>query len=469
VPRSTPDTKGEGSGTAAYLSRRLADMHVYGEAGQEAPPFRLAPRPVALPAELSGRLQEIGEDLAAFQDALQHLYRQSEKDASLSFVRTYLDRGKPQQVVEHARLNRLKKDLPILIRPDILDTEDGIKVAEVDAVPGGWGTLAALQEVYADLGFDPGGGPTGVVDAFGAAIAALTGNPGARVAIAVSDEASDYLPEMEALGRAARSRGLDVSVLHPRQIRFSDEGLFLPEGGRVDVLYRFFELFDIKNVPKWEIFLYAAKHRTVTLTPPAKPYLEEKLQAAFLFHDSLAPLWQDRLGPNRLERLRALFPRTWVVDGGELPPQARISGLTIGNVPVRSFRELKGLSQSERQNWLLKPSGFSPLAWGAHGVRVGADLSAADWEEAVDRSLAAWEAGDSPWVLQAYHKPKVGRAEILEGDRARPFECRGRYCPYYFRTGEGMTLGGVLVTLCPKDKKIIHGMSDAVMAPGSGF
>jgi hypothetical protein len=26
-------------------------------------------------------------------------------------------------------------------------------------------------------------------------------------------------------------------------------------------------------------------------------------------------------------------------------------------------------------------------------------------------------------------------------------------------------LGGVLATICPKDKKIIHGMRDAVMTP----
>jgi hypothetical protein len=28
-------------------------------------------------------------------------------------------------------------------------------------------------------------------------------------------------------------------------------------------------------------------------------------------------------------------------------------------------------------------------------------------------------------------------------------------------------LGGVLATICPADKKIIHGMSDAVMLPGA--
>jgi len=42
-------------------------------------------------------------------------------------------------------------------------------------------------------------------------------------------------------------------------------------------------------------------------------------------------------------------------------------------------------------------------------------------------------------------------------------------CPYYFVSGEGdsarPTLGGVLATIVPADKKIVHGMADAVLAP----
>ena len=52
----------------------------------------------------------------------------------------------------------------------------------------------------------------------------------------------------------------------------------------------------------------------------------------------------------------------------------------------------------------------------------------------------------------------------LDGD----VEGRVRLCPYYFVTGEdAVELGGVLATLCPPDKKAIHGMPDAIMAPCS--
>ena len=45
---------------------------------------------------------------------------------------------------------------------------------------------------------------------------------------------------------------------------------------------------------------------------------------------------------------------------------------------------------------------------------------------------------------------------------------RLRLCPYYLVTGEKVELQGALATLCPMDKKLIHGMQDAVLVPVSG-
>ena len=42
---------------------------------------------------------------------------------------------------------------------------------------------------------------------------------------------------------------------------------------------------------------------------------------------------------------------------------------------------------------------------------------------------------------------------------------RVRLTPYYFVVDGAARLGGILATLCPSDKKKIHGMVDAVMVP----
>ena len=79
----------------------------------------------------------------------------------------------------------------------------------------------------------------------------------------------------------------------------------------------------------------------------------------------------------------------------------------------------------------------------------------------------------SPYVLQRYHKPGLVEAEWYDFDRDQlvPMKGRVRLCPYYFVAGEAeaarASLGGVLATICPVDKKIIHGMSEAIFAPCS--
>jgi hypothetical protein len=117
----------------------------------------------------------------------------------------------------------------------------------------------------------------------------------------------------------------------------------------------------------------------------------------------------------------------------------------------------------------LKVSGFSEHAWGARGVFLGSDLSQADWSAAVDRAIASFET--SPFVLQRFEKPRAVETQWFDFDKNElvPMKGRARLCPYYFVAGEGDAarpqLGGVLATIVPADKKIVHGMSDAILAP----
>jgi len=114
-------------------------------------------------------------------------------------------------------------------------------------------------------------------------------------------------------------------------------------------------------------------------------------------------------------------------------------------------------------------SGFSENAWGARGVFLGSDLSSADWSVAVDAALKNYVT--SPSVLQRFHKPSQVDASWFDfaKNEVVPMKGRTRLCPYYFVSGEGdaarPTLGGVLATIVPADKKIVHGMTDAVLAP----
>jgi hypothetical protein len=126
------------------------------------------------------------------------------------------------------------------------------------------------------------------------------------------------------------------------------------------------------------------------------------------------------------------------------------------------------MSQKERE-LILKVSGFSEHAWGARGVFLGSDLSHEDWSRAVDEAIRHFN--QSPRVLQRYHKPALVDSQWFDFSRNEmtPMKGRVRLCPYYFVPAQGSEarprLGGVLATVAPADKKIIHGMSDAILAP----
>jgi hypothetical protein len=164
-----------------------------------------------------------------------------------------------------------------------------------------------------------------------------------------------------------------------------------------------------------------------------------------------------------LQRLQSLVPYSWLLDPTPLPPQGAIPELNLTD-----WQQLKVLSQRER-DLILKISGFSEKAWGARGVHLGSDLSVGDWSAAVDEALSGF--GRSPYVLQRFHKPRQVETAYFDfaSHRLTAMPGRARLCPYYFVTGENdsarATLGGVLATICPADKKIIHGMTDAVLAP----
>ncbi len=410
--------------------------------------WRISPRPFALGGDLAKDLETLGRVLLQFNRAVNLLYRQSVAGKMPAWIATWLDRGKPSRLTELQRSASLKNELPRVIRPDLLITDPGLVLTELDAVPGGIGLTAWLNQTYAHIS-DP---VIGGADGMGRGFARIFGEAPA-VHLVVSDEAATYRPEMEWLAHQLDS--------HERAFLLRDSQPFPFADG--DAVYRFFELFDLPNVPVADALFDAAINKRIRLTPPPKPIFEEKMLFALLWNRNLREFWRRELGEAFFRRLLALVPYTWVVDPTPLPPQAIIPELNLTD-----WQQLKALSQKERE-LILKVSGFSERAWGARSVYLGSDLSHGEWATAVDAALAGFDR--SPCVLQRYHKPRVVESSYYDFGRRQlvPMPGRVRLCPYYFVSGEGdagrAQLGGVLATICPADKKIIHGMREAILAP----
>jgi hypothetical protein len=131
---------------------------------------------------------------------------------------------------------------------------------------------------------------------------------------------------------------------------------------------------------------------------------------------------------------------------------------------VSGWSELASLSQKERR-FVIKPSGFSERAWGSRGVIVGHDLPEKEWAQALNDAQARFV--QSPSILQEFHGGR--KFSVWYDDPAEPqprtMDGRVRLSPYYFVSEGKAELGGILATICPPDKKLIHGMTEAVMAP----
>ena len=329
------------------------------------------------------------------------------------------------------------------------------------------GCLSALYAERETAGLSLIGGPEGMVRGFAAMLRSRLSQHTGCVAILLSEEAKDYRPEMTWLAAQLRTVGLDAYCVEPRQIRFTEEGLRITSDDidqPIALIYRFYELFDLLNIPKSELVQYALKKERVAVTPPYKPALEEKLAFGLLHHPALRPFWEHALGREIFLHLTTIMPRTWILDPAPIPPSATIPGLIVGGRAVMNWHDLAAATQKER-HFVIKPSGFSELAWGSRGVSVGHDMPQGEWAGAIDKALASFP--HTPYVLQEFHKGRLYDLDYFDPvtDEMNRMSGRARLSPYYFVSGEKTELAGILATVCPADKKVIHGMKDAVMVP----
>jgi hypothetical protein len=438
--------------------------------------WRLSPDAWPIQPEQARELEAIGAACLEFHQALEALYLRSvagknllrNKPLTAPWVADYLDRGKPAALVEHARDPRNRGTFPTVLRPDLILTDEGFVMTELDSVPGGIGLTAFLNRLYRESE-----GVVGADDAmirnFHGSLAAL--RPDVRnplIALVVSDEAATYRPEMQWLAQQMQIAGQRVFCMAPGDLFPLGGALFFDVDGnpeKIDIIYRFFELFDLASIPTAPYIFEAWASKEVAISPPMRPFQEEKLAFALFHHHLLQGYWSEALGAKSLKLLRTLIPPSWVMDPSPLPPGAVLDGPRPGGRALGEWRDLISATQKER-DLIIKISGFHETAWGARSVVLGSDCSREEWQAGVERALELAPA--NLHVLQAYKKPRRVGHPLYGAEaphEARETDGRLRLCPYYFVTGGQARLSGGLATFCPPDKKIIHGMQDAALLP----
>ena len=323
-------------------------------------------------------------------------------------------------------------------------------------MPGGIGLTAWFNQTYAALGDEVVGGANGMLDGFASIF------PGGD--IVMSEEAGTYRPEMQWMADQLNAR---EPFDGQQPWRVVDPGLQTVRGdfdeaqagGRRLHVYRFFEHFDLANIPAAPWLMAAPGEGSVQVTPPFKPYMEEKMWFGLFWLRPLREFWRRELSERHWLKLQKVIPRTWIMDPAPLPHHAVVADLEIND-----WRELGKFSQRQR-DLILKISGYSEIAWGSRGVDLAQDLPHQEWERAIERALERFRT--NPMILQRFHKGRLVDQPYLDPASGRIETMRGRVrlCPYYFLDGGKAHLRGVLATVCPPDKKLLHGMKDAIIVP----
>ena len=153
--------------------------------------WRTSPVPFPLGPALAKEVESLGRVLLQFYRAVNLLYRKSVEGKQPEWVARWLDQGKPAELIALQRSPALKNEVPRVIRPDLLMTEHGLSVTELDSVPGGIGLTGWLNQTYSQMGAEVLGGADGMLRGF----ASIFGDA-PTVHIVVSEEAATYRPEM---------------------------------------------------------------------------------------------------------------------------------------------------------------------------------------------------------------------------------------------------------------------------------
>jgi len=135
----------------------------------------IAAEPFELDNKTYLEIESLGRVLLQFYRAANLLYKQSVEGRQSKWVADVLDKGKPDEILQLQRKVIFKNELPRVIRPDLLLTDEGLCLTELDSVPGGIGLTAWLNKNYSIDNSTVIGGKTGMLDGFSSILMMLIG------------------------------------------------------------------------------------------------------------------------------------------------------------------------------------------------------------------------------------------------------------------------------------------------------
>ena len=291
--------------------------------------------------------------------------------------------------------------------------------AELDSVPGGMGFVGAMANAYCELGHR--GRRRRRRD--GRRLRRDARCDGRRTSIRASRSSSPKSPpttatswigSLPACGPSASSRRTSA---RRKTIVFTEEALFIRhEDGhedRIDVIYRNFELFDLLNVPKQELILYAARHNRVKTDAAAEGAARGKVGVRAAASSAARAAVAQGAGRRACTRGCA---RSFRRPGSSIRVRCRRKRRSSGLHRQRPAGRMTGCSwkRSAKASATTSSSRRASASWpGARAACTSPTISPArSGRAALVEGLAAFER--TPYILQRFHKGRRVRVDYFD-------------------------------------------------------
>lgn len=330
--------------------------------------------------------------------------------------------------------------------------------AEVGTVPVGEGEVTAMRQVYDQL-------------FAGRLLRQFTGSAestvklleeafhGKSIRIVIPPRRMGYRGDYQYVSQFCKQQGLDVEVEEPGVLRI-ENGHLTGDNGRVDVVYRGFQLSDLEDLqsfPDGQALLKSAARGAVAIYPQVTNF-DRKEIIGRLFQPELVAQMEQDLGQETVAVFQELFPWTVVLDRSR---PVMVEGKTVD---WNFFTSVA----AKKAGYILKPIDGRE----ARGLVFSDKVSNKQWLECIHDALRC----EKPkYVLQKDCDPHLERfiATFYDREQDSMVEAGGfrdRMCVNTFvsgitRTGQRQVVIGDIDHTLRRNTRLIHTSSDAVHVP----
>lgn len=387
-------------------------------------PFRVSPTPLILTPDQKKEVNNIGADIIAYFKIIDELYTTNNE------VREILDTGKPDLFLIQGPAKYL------FVRPDIIVTNEGFRICEIETSPFGLALAEILNKAYSQEGFE-----TMVAeDALSKSIQASTPTDGRIIFSAKTEPFKGQLTFLAEQVFSGENRNWVAEKTDDVDLQ------------SLDNLYRGFYLGEHATDDAVNSLLEKCIEDKKRMLPSLTPHMEEKAILAFIWDKRFEKYLKSRLGITVFNHLREVIPPNWIVG------QEKHFALGLPN-NMSSSVGLASLSNSKRA-FVLKPSGFgSSSSWG-EGVSFLHQKSHTGAFQLLSSAIADQT---SLHVIQEFKKGmKIPISYTDKKGQIQHMSAKIRLTPYFSATpGEEGKLIAIKAT-GRENTDLIHGSSDSV-------